>query len=173
MKTALEDLEAKHYPGVGNDMHKLQHTIASLESTAAMRHEEDKIMGLTKTAMLKAIQLAKTRQLPGFEDLPLRDQMRSATFLKEDLVRQLAETLKLDAVDVAQLLHNAPVLTPRPPSRQRTPLRSPRSPLSPQTSVTDASPLSPVAEVLGAGPSTGVGDAGVGIDPYGSMGPMM
>ena len=65
-------------------------------------------MGLTKTAMLKAIQLAKTRQLPGFEDLPLRDQMRSATFAKEDLVRQLAETLKLDAADVAQLVQNAP-----------------------------------------------------------------
>ena len=92
------------------------------------------------------IQLAKTRQLPGFEDLPLRDQMRSATFAKEDLVRQLAETLKLGAADVAQLVQNAPALTPRPPSRQRTPLRSPRSPLSPQTSVTDASPLSPVAE---------------------------
>ena len=114
--------------------------------TAALRHEEDKMMGLTKTAMLKAIQLAKTRQLPGFEDLPLRDQMRSATFAKEDLVRQLAETLKLGAADVAQLVQNAPALTPRPPSRQRTPLRSPRSPLSPQTSVTDASPLSPVAE---------------------------
>ena len=120
-------------------------------------------MGLTKTAMLKAIQLAKTRQLPGFEDLPLRDQMRSATFLKEDLVRQLAETLKLDAVDVAQLLQNAPALTPRPPSRQRTPLRSPRSPPSPQTSVIDASsPLSPVAEG-GASGSGGVGD------PYGSF----
>ena len=87
MKTALEDLETKHYPGVGNDMQKLQHTIDALENTAALRHEEDKLMGLTKTAMLKAIQLAKTRQLPGFEDLPLRDQMRSATFAKEDLVR--------------------------------------------------------------------------------------
>ena len=128
-------------------------------------------MALTKTAMLKAIQMAKTRQLPGFENLPLRDQMRSATFAKEDLVRQLAETLKLDAADVAQLVQNAPALTPRPPSRQRTPLRSPRSPPSPQTSVTDASPLSPVAEDSGAGPSTGVGDAGVGIDPYGTMGP--
>ena len=76
-------------------MHKLQHALDSLENTAALRHEEDKMMGLTKTAMLKAIQLAKTRQLPGFEDLPLRDQMRSATFAKEDLVRQLAETLNL------------------------------------------------------------------------------
>ena len=112
--------------------------------------------------MLKAIQLAKTRQLPGFEDLPLRDQMRSATFAKEDLVRQLAETLSLDAADVAQLVQNAPALTPRPPSRQRTPLRSPRSPLSPQTSVTDASPLSPVAE----GGLSGSGEVG---DPYGSF----
>ena len=68
LKTALEDLESKHYPGVGNDVQKLQHAMDSLESTAALRHEEDKMMGLTKTAMLKAIQLAKTRQLPGFED---------------------------------------------------------------------------------------------------------
>ena len=85
MKTALEDLETKHYPGVGNDVHKLQHAMDSLENTASLRHEEDKLMGQTKTAMLKAIQLAKTRQLPGFENLPLRDQMRSATFVKEDL----------------------------------------------------------------------------------------
>ena len=35
------------------------------------------------------------------------------------------------------------------------------------------SPLSPVAEDSGAGPSTGMGDAGVGIDPYGSMGYVM
>ena len=130
---------------------------------ANVRHEEDKMMALTKTALLKAVQTAKTRQMSGFEDLPLRDQMRSATFAKEDVVRQLAETLKLDAVDVAQLVQNAPALTPRPPSRQRTPLRSPRSPHSPQTSVTDASSsLSPVAEGSGATP----GEVG---DPYGSM----
>ena len=59
----MEALETKHYPGVGNDMHKLQHTIDSLESTAAMRHEEDKMMGLTKTAMLKAIQLLGDAQV--------------------------------------------------------------------------------------------------------------
>ena len=121
LMTALEDLEAKHYPGVGNDVHKLQHAMDSLENTAALRYEEDKMMAMTKTAMLKAIQLAK---LPGFEDLPLRDQMRSATFPKEDVVRQLAETLKLDAPDVAQLVQNSPALMPRPLSRQRTPLPS-------------------------------------------------
>ena len=163
LKTALEDLETKNYPGVGNnDMQKLQSAIDELENMAIVRHEEDKMMAFTKTALLKAVQTAKTRQMPGFEDLPLRDQMRSATFAKEDVVRQLAETLKLDAVDVAQLVQNAPALTPRPPSRQRTPLRSPRSPHSPQTSVTDASSLSPVAE--------GSGDVG---DPYGSMSSVM
>ena len=96
--------------------------------------------------------------------------MRSATFAKEDVVRQLAETLKLDAADVAQLVQNAPALTPRPPSRQRTPLRSPRSPRSPQTSVTDASPLSPVAEgpAQAGASSTGFAEDG-GIDAYGSM----
>ena len=173
LKTTLDDLQSKHYPGVGNDVQKLHHAIDNLESMAAVRHEEDKMMALTKTALLKAVQTAKNRQMPGFERLPLRDQMRSATYAKEDVVRQLAETLNLDAADVAQLVQNAPALTPRPPSRQRTPLRSPRSPRSPQTSVTDASPLSPVAEGSGAGPTLGVGDAGAEIDPYGSMGPMM
>ena len=173
LKTTLDDLQSKHYPGVGNDVQKLHHAIDNLENMAVVRHEEDKMMALTKTALLKAVQTAKNRQMPGFERLPLRDQMRSATYAKEDVVRQLAETLNLDAADVAQLVQNAPALTPRPPSRQRTPLRSPRSPRSPQTSVTDASPLSPVAEDSGAGPSTGVGDAGVGIDPYGPMGPVM
>ena len=146
LKTTLDDLQSKHYPGVGNDVQKLHHAIDNLERMAAVRHEEDKMMALTKTALLKAVQTAKNRQMPGFERLPLRDQMRSATYAKEDVVRQLAETLNLDAADVAQLVQNAPALTPRPPSRQRTPLRSPRSPRSPQTSVTDASPLSPVAE---------------------------
>ena len=129
-------------------MQNLHHAIDNLESMAAVRHEEDKMMALTKTALLKAVQTAKNRQMPGFERLPLRDQMRSATYAKEDVVKQLAETLNLDAADVAQLVQNAPALTPRPPSRQRTPLRSPRSPRSPQTSVTNASPLSPVAEVV-------------------------
>ena len=141
-------------------MQKLHHAIDNLENMAAVRHEEDKMIALTKTALLKAVQAAKNRQMPGFERLPLRDQMRS--YAKEDVVRQLAETLNLDAADVAHLVQNAPALTPRPPSRQRTPLRSPRSPRSPQTFVTDASPLSPVAE---GGPS-GSGEVG---DPYGSF----
>ena len=148
-------------------MQKLHNAIDNLENLAVVRHEEDKMMALTKTALLKAVQAAKNRQMTGFERLPLRDQMRSATYAKEDVVRQLAETLNLDAADVAQLVQNAPALTPRPPSRQRTPLRSPRSPASPPTSVTEASPLSPVAEGA-AGPSTGLVDSG-GIEAYGSM----
>jgi len=72
---------------------------------------------LTKNGVaLKAVQTAKNRQMHGFESLPLRDQMRSAMYAKEDVVKQLAETLNLDAVDVAQLVQNAPALTPRPPS---------------------------------------------------------
>ena len=148
----------------------MHHAIDNLENMTAVRHEEDKMMALTKTALLKAVQTAKNRQMPGFERLPLRDQMRSATYAKEDVVKQLAETLNLDAADVAQLVENAPALTPRPPSRQRTPLRSPRSPRSPQTSVTDASPLSPVAEgpAQAGTSSTGLEEDG-GIDAYGSM----
>ena len=121
LKTTLDDLQSKHYPGVGNDVQKLHHAIDNLEKMAVVRHEEDKMMALTKTALLKAVQTAKNRQMPGFERLPLRDQMRSATYAKEDVVRQLAETLNLDANDVTHLVQNAPALTPRPPSRQRTP----------------------------------------------------
>ena len=170
LKNALDDLQVKQYPGVGNDVQKLHNAIDNLENMANVRHEEDKMMALTKTALLKAVQAAKTRQIVGFENLPLLAQMRSATFVKEEVVRQLAETLNLDAAEVAQLVQNAPALTPRPPSRHRTPLRSPRSPRSPPTSVsvTEASPLSPVAESAAGGPSTGLAE-GTGLDGYGSM----
>ena len=96
LKTTLDDLQSKQYPGVGNDVQKLHNAIDNLENLAVVRHEEDKMMALTKTA--------------------LRDQKRSATYAKEDVVRQLAETLHLDANDVAQLVQNAPALTPRPAS---------------------------------------------------------
>ena len=83
LKTTLDDLQSKHYPGVGNDVQKLHHAIDNLESMAAVRHEEDKMMALTKTALLKAVQAAKTRQIVGFENLPLLAQMRSATFVSK------------------------------------------------------------------------------------------
>ena len=101
LKNALDDLQVKQYPGVGNDVQKLHNAIDNLENMANVRHEEDKMMALTKTALLKAVQAAKTRQIVGFENLPLLAQMRSATFVKEEVVRQLAETLNLDAADVA------------------------------------------------------------------------
>ena len=90
LKTTLDDLQSKHYPGVGNDVQKLHHAMNNLESMAVVRHEEDKMMALTKTALLKAVQVAKTRQMPGVHKLPLRDRMRSAAYAKEDVVRQLA-----------------------------------------------------------------------------------
>ena len=55
LKTTLDDLQSKHYPGVGNDVQKLHHAIDNLESMAAVRHEEDKMMALTKTALLKPV----------------------------------------------------------------------------------------------------------------------
>ena len=152
LKTTLDDLQSKQYPGVGNDVQKLHNAIDNLENLAVVRHEEDKMMALTKTALLKAVQAAKNRQMSGFERLPLRDQMRSATYAKEDVVRQLAETLNLDAADVAHLVQNAPALTPRPPSRQRTPLRSPKKSSFTTDIRADASLLSSVAEHSGAGP---------------------
>ena len=75
LKTTLDDLQSKHYPGVGNDVQKLHNAIDNLENFAVVRHEEDKMMALTKTALLKAVQAAKNRQMTGFERLPLRDQM--------------------------------------------------------------------------------------------------
>ena len=84
LKNALDDLQVKQYPGVGNDVQKLHNAIDNLENMANVRHEEDKMMALTKTALLKAVQAAKTRQIVGFENLPLLAQMRSATFVKEE-----------------------------------------------------------------------------------------
>ena len=152
-------------------MRKLHNAIDNLENMANVRREEDKMMALTKTALLKAVQAAKTRQIVAFENLPLPlpllAQMRSATFVKEEVVKRLAETLNLDAAGVVQLVQNAPALTPRPPSRHRPPLRSPRSPPT-SVSGTDASPLSPVAESAAGRPSTGLAE-GTGLDGYGSM----
>ena len=54
-------------------MQKLHHAIDNLENMAAVRYEEDKMMALTKTALLKAVQTAINRQMPGFERLPLRE----------------------------------------------------------------------------------------------------
>ena len=164
--TAISQHRSRHL----DNSHSTSSAIVNLENLAVVRHEEHKMMALTKTALLKAVQAAKTRQIVGFKNLPLLAQMRSATFVKEEVVRQLAETLNLDAAEVAQLVQNAPALTPRPPSRHRTPLRSPRSPRSPPTSVsvTDASPLSPVAESAAGGPLTGLAE-GTGLDGYGSM----
>ena len=51
--------QSKHYQGVGNDVQKLHHAIDNLENMAVVRHEEDKMMALTKTALLKAVQAAK------------------------------------------------------------------------------------------------------------------
>ena len=51
LKTTLDDLQSKHYPGVGNDVQKLHHAIDNLESMAAVNHEEDKMMALTKNSV--------------------------------------------------------------------------------------------------------------------------
>ena len=59
LKNALDDLQVKQYPGVGNDVQKLHDAIDNLENMANVRHEEDKMMALTKTALLKAVQAAK------------------------------------------------------------------------------------------------------------------
>ena len=59
MKTTLDDLQSKQYPGVGNDVQKLHNAIDNLENLAVVRHEEDKMMAPTKTALLKAVQAAK------------------------------------------------------------------------------------------------------------------
>ena len=59
LKTTLDDLQSKHYPGVGNDVQKLHHAIDNLESMAAVRHEEDKMMALTKRRCSRRCRLPK------------------------------------------------------------------------------------------------------------------
>ena len=43
LKTTLEDMQSKHYPGVGNDVQKLHIAIDNLELVANVCHEEDKM----------------------------------------------------------------------------------------------------------------------------------
>ena len=65
LKTALEDLETKNYPGVGNDMQKLHSAIDQLENMAIVRHEEDKMMALTKRRCSKRYRLQKLVKCQG------------------------------------------------------------------------------------------------------------
>jgi len=65
LKTALEDLETKNYPGVGNDMQKLQSAIGELENMAIVRHEEDKMMALTKRRCSKRCRLQRLAKCQG------------------------------------------------------------------------------------------------------------
>ena len=54
LKTTLDDLQSKQYPGVGNDVQKLHNAIDNLENLAVVRHEEDKMMALTKQRRQKS-----------------------------------------------------------------------------------------------------------------------
>ena len=147
LQQELEDLDTKNYPGIGNDRQRLQEAIQYLEDQSAVRDQEAQMMGLMKGKLIAVAEMAKERELEGYEGLPSKRDMQRSTFSKEDVIRQLAETLQLTAAQVVEYATTVPRLTPPPPTRARTPRRQspPRSPLRSPTSVTADSPetLSP------------------------------
>ena len=171
----LDDLDTKNYPGIGNDRQRLQE---AMEDQSAVRDQEAQLMGLMKGKLIAVAEMAKERELEGYEGLPSKRDMQRSTFSKEDVIRQLAETLRLTAAQVVEYATTVPRLTPPPPTRARTPRRQspPRSPLRSPTSVTVDSPetLSP-SHRGGTGPAGTSGGGALGaiaeefrIDQYGT-----
>ena len=167
----LQDLDDKNYPGIGNDKQKLQNALDYLHRTSEVRHEEAIMMGLGKGKLISVVEMAKQKELDGYEALPSKRDMEMGNFSKEDVVRLLAEGLDLTAGQVSHFAQTVPRLTPPPPTtRTRTPrhqspprVRSPRS--SPASSMDGRSP-----ESAAPGPS-GMGSIAeeYGIREHGTM----
>ena len=52
-------------------------------------------MGLTKAKLVGVVELAKQRELEGYENLPSKRDMQKANFSREDVVRLLVETVEV------------------------------------------------------------------------------
>ena len=132
-----------------------------------MRDQEAQMIGLTKGKLIAVAEMAKQKEFQGYEGLPSKRDMQMGTFSREDVIRQLAETLGLTAAQVAHFAATAPTLTPHAPMRLRTPRRQspPRSPLRSPTSVTVDSP-----ETLSPSHRGGTGPAGAGTSAGGALG---
>ena len=123
LERELDDLDTKNYPGIGNDKQRLQNAIQYLHETSELRDEEAIMMGFGKTKLISVAEMARQKELDGYENLPSKRDMQMATFSKEDVIRQLAENLDLTAAQVAYFAQTVPQLTPPPPTRSR---RTPR-----------------------------------------------
>ena len=106
----LEELEKQRYSGVGNEIAKLQQTIQDLYRLSEIRHEESIMIGLTKGKLIEVVEIAKRKELEGYEDLPTKREMTAASFSKEDVTRLLAETLDLTAAQVSHFSKAVPIL---------------------------------------------------------------
>jgi hypothetical protein len=153
----LEALDDKSYPGIGNDKEKLQNAMEYLYRMSDLRNEESIMMGFGKGKLISVAEMAKQKELDGYEALPSKRDMTMANFSKEELVRLLAEGLDLTAGQVSHFAQTVPRLTPPPPpTRARTPrhqspprVRSPRS--SPASATDGGSPESGAARPSGMG----------------------
>ena len=114
LEQELDDLNDKMYPGIGNQKQKLQEAIDYLYDTSLLRHEESMMTAFTKGQMLRVANLARDNQLDGYENLQSQRLMTMATGPegKNFIIRQLAETLKLTAREVAHYIQES-----KPPSR--------------------------------------------------------
>jgi len=152
LQQELEDLDDKNYPGIGNDKQKLQTAMQYLYRMSDLRHEEAIMMGFGKGKLISVTEMAKQKELAGYENLPSKRDMQMGSFSREDVVRLLAENLDLTAAQVAHFAQTVPRLTPRARTpRHQSPLRvrSPRS--SPGSATDDSSPESSAAGPSGMG----------------------
>ena len=102
MEQHMTDLnDAPPYPGIGNQKAELQRAVDYLYDTSAVRNEEAVMMSLTKAGLVRAAVSAKQQQLSGFESVPSTTAMKKPGFVKADVVRVLAEDLKLTSQEVA------------------------------------------------------------------------
>ena len=107
------------------------------------------MMGIGKGKLISVAEMARQKELAGYENLPSKRDMQMGSFSREDVVRLLAEKLDLTAAQVAHFAQTVPRLTPRartPRHQSPTRVRSPRS--SPASATDDSSP-----ESSAAGPS--------------------
>ena len=152
LERVLSDLDAEpNYPGKGNARQKLQDAIAYLYNTSAVRGEEEQIVIMRKGKLVDALEVAKRKELAGYETLPSRHKMEAATFTRDDLARLLAENLDLTSAQVSYLLNVArtnPRKSPRrtSPPRMRSPESSPASVADGHSDAGPSSQMSPIDE---------------------------
>ena len=134
------------YPGIGNQIAKLEEAIADLSRLSDIRHQESMMTGFKKGELLRVTKLARELQLDGSQDLESQRILTMATGIdgRNFIIKQLAETLNLTRDDVDYYIRETrpSYVPPRTRNRRhqtppRSPLRSPSDSSPEQVSVAD------------------------------------